>query len=70
MKVGDNSTSIVRLTNFTITNAAIMGNFNLELITNIPLQYIVCPEVKIDHMEIKVAVAEKIPSRQIVVCKK
>ena len=70
MKVGDNSTSIVRLTNFTVTNLAIMGNFNLELITNIPLQYIVLPEVKIDYMKIKVAVEEKIPSRQIVVCKK
>jgi hypothetical protein len=71
IKVGDAPVSTMRLTNFTITNGVRGGNtFNLELITGAPLEYIVCPEVKIDHMEIKVAVAEKIPSRQIVVCKK
>ena len=71
IRVGDHSTSSVWLTDFNITTATrSTGSFSLKLITSTPLEYIVCPEVKIDHMEIKVAVAEKIPSRQIVVCKK
>ena len=71
IRVGDHSTSSVRLTDFNITTTTrSMGNFSLKLITSTPLEYIVCPEVKIDHMEFKVAVVEKIPSRQIVVCKK
>jgi hypothetical protein len=71
IRIGDHSTSSVWLTDFNITTATrSTGSFSLKLITSTPLEYIVCPEVKIDHMEIKVAVAEKIPSRQIVVCKK
>jgi hypothetical protein len=71
IKVGDAPVSTMRLTNFTITNGVRGGNtFSLELITGTPLEYIVCPELKIDHMEIKVGVVEKIPSRQIVVCRK
>jgi hypothetical protein len=71
IRVGDHSTSSVWLTDFNIiTVTRSTGSFSLKLMTSTPLEYIVCPEVKIDHMEIKVAVAEKIPSRQIVVCKK
>jgi hypothetical protein len=71
LRVGDHSTSSVWLTDFNIITATrSTGSFSLKLITSTPMEYIVCPEVKIDHMEIKVAVAEKIPSRQIVVCKK
>lgn len=71
IRVGDHSTASTYLSEFNIINSTrSTATFNLKLFTTVPLHYIVYPEAKIDHMEIKVAVEEKIPSRQIVVCKK
>lgn len=71
IRVGDYSTSSNYLTDYIIVNSlGYLCTFNLKIKTASPLQYIVCPDMKVDHLELKLDVAEKVMSRQIVICKK